>query len=284
MKFKRLLAAGLAGVLLAVVLVYPSDARLDELILPDRTHESRFTHSVATRYLVREGDSLWQIALEHRVNLEDLLAVNGTQDPDLIRPGQLLTVPGANFQHRVRAGENLTAIAALHQVPLSELVHANELVDPDRLFPGQRLCVPVGSYGGPVVPAAGWRSLVWPAVGSLTSVFGIREDGQPHFGIDIAADHGDSIKAAMAGRVVFAGPAGTFGLLVVLNHGDGLSTYYAHCSAIVAACGDWVDAGELIARVGNTGRSFGPHLHFEVRWQGQPYDPMLYLAGAGVES
>jgi murein DD-endopeptidase MepM/ murein hydrolase activator NlpD len=193
----------------------------------------------------------------------------------------LLIIPGTSFQHQVREGENLTAIAALYQVPLSELIRKNELTDPDLLYPGQQLRIPGPPHGGPVAPAASWRSLIWPVVGALTTVFGVRADGRPHFGIDIAADYGEQIRAAEAGRVIFAGPAGTFGLLVILDHGGGLHTYYAHCSEIAVSYGDRVNAGELIARVGDTGRSFGPHLHFEVRWHGQPYDPMLYLTGTG---
>lgn len=281
--FRRLLAAGLAGVLLAAAVAVPAQARLDELILKDRPYETSIAQTVPNRYLVREGESLWQIAREHRVSVETLAELNGLRNPDFIRPGQLLTIPGNIFRHQVREGENLAAIAALYRVPLSELLRANELADPDLLYPGQQLIIPGTPHGGPVVPAAGWVSLMWPVTGPLTSLFGVRPDGQPHFGIDIAAHHGESIRAAGAGRVVFAGPAGTFGLLVILDHGDGLQTYYAHCSEITVAYGDRVTAGEIIARVGNTGRSFGPHLHFEVRWHGQPFDPLLYLAGPGGE-
>ena len=280
---------GAAAVLAAVVLTQPAGARLDELIIPDRSEDNRSENPVvetfANRYLVREGDSLWQIALDHRVSVAALVAANGLEDPDLIRPGQLLTIPGDSFKHLVREGENLTAIADLYQVPLSVLIRENRLSDPDFLYPGQQLRIPGAPHGGPEVPAVaatGWRSLVWPVVGALTSVFGPREDGQPHYGIDIAADHGEPIRAAEAGRVIFAGPAGTFGLLVILDHGDGLHTYYAHCAQLLVAYGDRVNAGEVIARVGNTGRSFGPHLHFEVRWHGEPYDPMLYLTESGT--
>lgn len=282
MFLKRLLVTGLAGMLLAGSCLYSADARLDEWILADRPYE----HPVAqdyfqSRYLVKEGDSLWKIAVDHRVDVETLLELNSISNPDFIRPGQLLTVPGTSLQHLVQEGENLTVIAAMYQVTVADLVRENGLEDPDRLFSGQRLSVPVRGHGGPVVPAAGWRSLLMPTPGPLTDVFGVREDGHPHYGIDIGADYGAPVQAAEAGQVIFAGPAGTFGLLVILDHGDGLTTYYAHCSEIAVAYGDRVNAGEIIARVGDTGRSFGPHLHFEVRWNGEPYDPMLYLTGAG---
>lgn len=283
MKLRRLLATGVATVIMAAALIQPASARLDELIIPDRSYEIRpdnlAVQTAAGRYLVREGDSLWQIAQDHRVSLKTLVAANDLEDPEFIRPGQVVIIPVGGFKHLVRTGENLTAIAALYRVPLADLIRENRLSEPDFLYPGQQLRIPGIPHGGPVVPATDWQSLMWPVVGPLTSVFGPRDDGQPHYGIDIAADHGAAIWAAEAGRVIFAGPAGTFGLLVILDHGDGLHTYYAHCSQLTVACGGWVDAGEVIARVGNTGRSFGPHLHFEVRWYGQPFDPMLYLTG-----
>lgn len=283
MLFRRLLAAGLAGVLLAAAVIKPAAARLDELILQDRPYEIPIAQTVTNRHLVQEGESLWQIAREYRVSVETLVELNGLRDPEFIRPGQVLTVPAGSYIHQVREGENLTAIAALYQVPLSELMRENELTNPDLLYPGQQLRIPGPPHGGPVMSAAGLLSLVWPVTGPLTSVFGPRADGQPHFGIDIAADHGEPIRAAEAGRVIFAGPAGTFGLLVILDHGDGMQTYYAHCSELLVTYGERVNAGETIARVGDTGRSFGPHLHFEVRWHGQPFDPLLYLADTGSE-
>ncbi|MEW6540346.1 MAG: M23 family metallopeptidase [Bacillota bacterium] len=282
---KRLLVTGLAGTLLAGAFLYPAGARLDEWILADRPYEHPAAQDLPqSRYVVKEGDSLWKIAADHRVDMDTLLELNTIANPDFLRPGQLLTVPGTRLPHLVQEGENLTAIAAMYQVTVADLVRENGLDDPDRLFPGQRLSVPVRGHGGPAAPAVGWRSLLMPAAGPVSDVFGTRADGQPHYGIDFAADHGAPIRAAEAGQVVFAGPAGTFGLLVILDHGDGLTTYYAHCSEIAVACGDRVNAGEIIARVGDTGRSFGPHLHFEVRWNGEPYDPMLYLTGVGHET
>lgn len=283
MRLKRLLVYSLTGLLLMSAVTLPADARLDELILPDRPYGPVIAQSFSTQYLVREGDSLWRIAREHGLGTEALLEANNLQNPDVIKPGQILLLPGTSLRHQVRDGENLSAVAALYQVSVSALVRENNLAEPDILLPGQELRIPLAPRGGPVTPVVSWRSLTWPVNGPLTSGFGPRDGGQPHYGIDIAADHGEIIRAADAGRVLFAGPAGTFGLLVILDHGDGLTTYYAHCSRLQVANGDQVNAGEPIARVGNTGRSFGPHLHFEVRWHGQPYDPVLYLTGAGTE-
>jgi len=98
-----------------------------------------------------------------------------------------------------------------------------------------------------------------------------------HTGIDLRAAWGEPVAAAAAGRVIFAGPYGGYGNAVIIDHGGGMSTLYAHLSSIAVGYGETVTAGQTIGRVGSTGLSTGPHLHFEVRIDGQPVDPMPYL-------
>lgn len=121
---------------------------------------------------------------------------------------------------------------------------------------------------------------IWPCAGRITSPFGARHifgtDGT-HTGLDIADRQGASIAAAADGTVCFAGPCGTYGQLVKVDHGNGFVTYYAHCSALLVAEGDWVAQGEPVAQMGSTGRSTGPHCHFEIRWLGTPLDPQACL-------
>jgi murein DD-endopeptidase MepM/ murein hydrolase activator NlpD len=118
--------------------------------------------------------------------------------------------------------------------------------------------------------------LIWPANGSVTGGFGMRW-GRMHEGIDISAPTGTPIWAAAAGTVIYAGWLGGYGNLVVLDHGNGLATAYAHASVILVAVGQEVAQGETVALVGSTGHSTGPHLHFEVRVNGVAVDPLLYL-------
>ena len=121
---------------------------------------------------------------------------------------------------------------------------------------------------------------IWPCAGQITSPFGARHifgtDGT-HTGLDIADRQGAAIAAAADGTVCFAGPCGTYGQLVKVDHGNGFVTYYAHCSALLVSVGDWVAQGETIAEMGSTGRSTGPHCHFEIRWLGTPLDPLACL-------
>ena len=113
---------------------------------------------------------------------------------------------------------------------------------------------------------------------AVNSRYGVRYDpftgaARMHTGVDLAAVFGSSVGASMSGAVSYAGPRGGYGNLVVIDHGNGVSTYYAHLSAVAVAAGQPVEAGELVGYVGSTGRSTGPHLHYEVRANGRPFDP-----------
>ena len=130
-----------------------------------------------------------------------------------------------------------------------------------------------GPSGTGAPSAAGF---IWPVNGPVVSGFGMRW-GRMHEGIDIAASSGTPIHAAAAGTVIHAGWLGGYGNLVVVDHGDGLSTAYAHASAILVGLGQAVTQGETLSLVGSTGNSSGPHLHFEVRVNGSAVDPLFYL-------
>jgi murein DD-endopeptidase MepM/ murein hydrolase activator NlpD len=127
-----------------------------------------------------------------------------------------------------------------------------------------------------------------PAPGSpmrVNSSFGWRMDpisGRPRFhnGIDIAAAYGSNVEAAGAGRVAFAGVQGTYGDTIVIDHGDGRQTRYAHLSERLVKAGDAVQAGQVIGRAGQSGRSTGPHLHFEMLVNGRPVDPQTGVTAA----
>lgn len=116
-----------------------------------------------------------------------------------------------------------------------------------------------------------------PCEGKVTSGFGRRRRRRFHKGIDIAAPRGTPIFAAAHGKVIFSGRKGGYGKTVMLDHGAGVQTLYAHNSKIEVQEGDWVSQGQQISKVGNTGRSTGPHLHYEVRLDGRPVNPKPYL-------
>ena len=135
--------------------------------------------------------------------------------------------------------------------------------------------------------AVAWANLadapnLWPVIGTVTSSFGERLDpfngeGAFHAGIDIATDYGEPVRAPASGIVEIAGPANGYGREIVLDHGYGLTTLYGHLSGFAVAAGQQVSRGQVIGHVGSTGRSTGPHLHYEVRIRNTPVNPHKYL-------
>ncbi len=130
-----------------------------------------------------------------------------------------------------------------------------------------------GSTGTGQASAAGF---IWPCDGVVVSGFGMRW-GRMHEGIDIGCAYGTPNRAAASGTVIYSGWLGGYGNLVVVDHGNGLSTAYAHASSLLVGVGQSVSQGETVSLVGSTGNSSGPHLHFEVRVNGQAVDPLFYL-------
>ena len=124
--------------------------------------------------------------------------------------------------------------------------------------------------------------MIWPADGPITSYYGYRTHPihgvrKLHTGLDIGAGHGQTVVAAADGTVIMSDWYGGYGQTVVIDHGGGISTLYAHNSALLVSVGQTVSQGQAIARVGSTGVSTGPHCHFEVRVNGVPEDPLGWL-------
>ena len=163
-----------------------------------------------------------------------------------------------------RAAE--TDSVAAEEADLSSLIRARQTAV--YVFPGVSVSVD-GKVSG--------AGLIWPASGPITSPFGPRWGGF-HPGIDIGAPYGAPLRAAKAGKVIFSGRMSGYGNVVVVDHGGGFSTLYAHQSSVVASDGVDVAQGQLIGYCGATGNATGPHLHFESRVNGTPQDPMRFLS------
>ncbi len=189
-----------------------------------------------------------------------------TQQQRLVRDELLATrsrLSGARSNKR----SALVVTKAQEQKWVSE---ANALAAADAQVRGQL----AASQTGDSTPSS--SGLIWPVNGPVTSPFGYRW-GRLHAGIDIGVPYGTPIHAAAAGRVVIAGWVGGYGNYTCVDHGGGLATCYAHQSSLAVGVGASVSQGQVIGYVGNTGHSFGPHLHFEVRINGTPVDPLGYL-------
>jgi murein DD-endopeptidase MepM/ murein hydrolase activator NlpD len=162
---------------------------------------------------------------------------------------------------------------ALSDVTTSESAYLNEIAGLEAA--SQRIETQLRQSGshGSGVSASG---LIWPVNGPVTSPFGMRW-GRMHQGIDIGVGYGTPIAAAASGTVVYAGWESGYGNFVLIDHGNGLATAYGHQSSIAVSTGEAVTQGQVIGYVGCTGHCFGPHLHFEVRINGSPVDPLGYL-------
>jgi murein DD-endopeptidase MepM/ murein hydrolase activator NlpD len=231
-------------------------------LAPTEYHEE--PEVVGVVHLVRRGETIYRISRAYGVDPADLLEVNGIADPRQVATGAELFVPGA-----------------------SRVVDLEEVTGPpggSPPAPGQRpgTIPPAPAPGAtpPPAPAPGHGAqagrLAWPLKGVLYGRYGVRA-GRRHDGIDLAAPEGTTIGAAAAGTVIFAGEQSGYGSIVILRHDDGLVTLYAHCSAVLVEEGARVTRGQPIARVGQTGRTSGPHLHFEVREGTRPRNPLLFL-------
>ena len=184
--------------------------------------------------------------------------------------------------YTVRGGDTLKTIAKKYSVHRRIIQRKNSIYDPKDIFVGMRIFIP-----GAKKPAARRstyhpkrikfsRNLIWPAKGRITSGFGMRF-GRIHEGIDISKDGGRNIRAAANGIVVFAGRKSGYGRTIIINHGRGIKTLYAHNSRIYARKGVRVKQGDIISKMGSSGKSSGVHLHFEVRVNGKPRNPLRFL-------
>ena len=190
--------------------------------------------------------------------------------------------------HVVEKGDTLWGIAQKYGITVEGLKGLNEVTNVRNLAVGARLVV--GRQGGlaPVVAAEATAkapskkkaskeyALRWPVNGIITVRYGQRR-GKPHDGIDIKAPSGTKVKAARGGKVMFSAKHGGYGHLVVIEHSNGLVTVYAHNRENLVKKGDQVKAGQLIAKVGSSGKSTSPHLHFEVRRGANPQNPLRFL-------
>ena len=254
--------------------------------------------ALASTYITAEGDTIAQIAAATGCDAGLLSAINGAERETPLAGGLLLTLADEPvLKCQVRPGDTLYGLARTYGCDPAQLAAVNELQPPYLIFPGQSLLLPLaeeqscwpGTAAGEVIadpaaltaalaPAAGFA---WPAQGVITSPFGPRDDSF-HYGLDIAVASGTPVKAAAAGRVLEAGWKNEgYGYAVLIDHENGMLTLYGHCSAVEAAPGQWVEQGETVALSGSTGRSTGPHLHFEVRLEGEPRDPLEYLPEEG---
>ncbi|HCZ07383.1 MAG: hypothetical protein PWP37_39 [Thermotogota bacterium] len=230
-------------------------------------------------YTVQPGDSVIKIAKAFGISPSVLMDWNPTLTESLtLRVGDHLFVPKSNVvKHVVKDGETLWKIAHIYSLKLGDIVRANGIVSPI-IRPGDVLYIPWEKIGSILNNNS---DIAWPLYGTISSGFGMRIHpitGKKsfHTGLDIAANEGSPVLASIDGIVVYAGYNGGYGYMVEISSGR-YTTVYGHLSRICVYPGQFVKRGSLIGRVGSTGLSTGPHLHFEVKVSGQLRDPLAIL-------
>jgi murein DD-endopeptidase MepM/ murein hydrolase activator NlpD len=231
-----------------------------------------------TKHTVQPGECLWDLAQKYRVKIETILAMNDLTSARYLRTGQVLEVPDTDGSYvAIRKGDTVESLCKRYGVDITELVNSNPGVDVTRLIVNQKLFVPGLSALEQIF------RFIWPVHGRISGRYGHRyhpifHRRMMHTGLDVAARYGTSIQAAMDGRVTFVGTKGGYGRTVVVSHADGYETLYGHCSKILVKRGQTVKKGQSIAKVGSSGYTTGPHLHFEVRRHGKRVNPEKVLS------
>lgn len=244
---------------------------------------------------VLAGETLGGIAARAKVPRVLIAEANGLQPPFDVRVGQTLRIPRTRH-HAVKSGDTGFSISLDYAVPWEQIALANNLDPAAPVKPGQDLLIPTlldppttgpktlapSAVAKVAAPAAAPKPprFAWPLTGTVRR--GYDADGSDyHDGLDIRAPKGTMVRAAAPGTVTFAGKeAEQFGNLVVLDHGDGWFTAYGFLSRVTVKEGAKVAAGERVGLVGDTGMAKGAELHFEVRQDGKPVDPLGELPKA----
>lgn len=253
-------------------------------VLKEQMSAARTQSGEISVYTVRPGDSLSQIAEMYDVTINTIMWANDVSKSTGIQPGDTLVIlPVAGVRHTITTGDTLASIVKKYDADAEEVLAYNNMTDISALTVGAELIIPGGIIAAPPVArkatpartsgapatasAAGW--LAHPAPGSVRS-----QGLHGYNGIDFAASIGTSIRAAAAGEVIVArsgGWNGGYGTYVVIRHNNGAQTLYAHMNSLSVAMGSYVGQGQTIGTMGNTGRSTGSHLHFEVRGASNPF-------------
>ncbi|MDP2708975.1 MAG: M23 family metallopeptidase [bacterium] len=248
------------------------------------------------QYTVRVGDTVSTIAAEFGVSVNTILWENDLSAYSLIRPGNKLAIlPASGVSHLVARGDTLAALALKYGVEAGVILEANKLASANLLSAGQKLVIPGGKkivYAAPKtasnpspvsiikdifkpdnLKSVASNKLAWPTVGArITQYYSWR-----HHAIDIANKLGTPIYATDSGVVEVAGWGTGYGNQIVLDHGAGRKSRYAHMSKFYVKKGDTVEKGEVIGLMGSTGYSTGSHVHFEYIINGVKYNPLNYL-------
>lgn len=258
-------------------------------VVPHTTIPRRYRIDPIT-YTVQPGDNVSTIAQQFGISVETILWNNGNleDNPDYLDLGDVLTIlPVSGVYHSVVEGDTLESIAEQYKAQVEDIINyeGNHLQDPYTITVGQKLIVPGGRKPYKVRHVVAWSGPIPKGAKRGTGIFGWPMSGwisqrysEYHPAVDIAGAEGTPIKAADSGYVAVVGRSDTgYGRYVLIDHGNGFQTLYAHFSVMFVEVGQSVGKGQTIGLCGSTGKSTGPHVHFEVKLNGVRRNPMIYL-------
>jgi murein DD-endopeptidase MepM/ murein hydrolase activator NlpD len=234
-------------------------------------------------YKVKKGDSVSKIAAAYSVSMDAVIASNDISNVRLLREGEILRIPNMDgIPYKVKKGDSLSKISGRMGVPLEAILDAND-IQRDIIKEGETIFIPGARMKSEDLKLALGELFLYPLKGAtLSSGFGWRNDPisgvrRYHSAIDLAASTGTPVRAASDGTVSVAGFNLNYGKYIILTHGGGYKTLYAHLNDYSVKQGDRVIQGGKIGEVGSTGYSTGPHLHFAVFKNGRAVNPLDFL-------
>jgi murein DD-endopeptidase MepM/ murein hydrolase activator NlpD len=246
----------------------------------DTTVNTKSGNGEISVYVVREGDTLSQIAQMYDVSAKTILWANDISSPSKIRPGDtLIILPITGVRHIVKKGDTIASIAKKYSGDVDDILAYNQLASVSDIAIGDTVVIPDGvmaqaptkttAKGGSTASGGGSAGFTHPVPGAVRS-----QGIHGYNGVDLAAPAGTPVLASAGGEVIVArssGWNGGYGSYVVVKHANGTQTLYAHLSSVAVSIGQKVNGGQKLGGVGNTGRSTGNHLHFEVRGARNPF-------------
>jgi LysM repeat protein len=233
-------------------------------------------------YVVHKGDTLSEIAKMYGVTKNTIVWANDLQGKSISVGQTLVILPISGVQHTVKKGDTLQSIAKLYKADLDEILQFNNLSKNSKIAIGDEIIIPDGDaiIQTPVKSKTGStkQSSPYPVYEGYYMrpvVGGIKTQGvHGHNGVDLASSYGTNILASASGEVLIArssGWNGGYGSYVVIKHSNGTQTLYGHLSSVSVSAGDTVEQGQIIGKMGSTGKSTGVHLHFEIRGARNPF-------------
>ncbi|MBN2158184.1 MAG: M23 family metallopeptidase [Spirochaetes bacterium] len=291
---RKRLAVALSAALIAIIFVfslYPS-RRSEAVVDDDEAIKNNLLQSKQTDYSSPEksqklvinehrvvrGENMSKIAKKYGVSVDTIRGTNNLSSDGILREGTVLKIPNKDgILYRMQRGGELVSIARRYRVSLKKIIEENDLKNPDFVAANTVLFIPDAK------PLNVFSGFIWPTGGRfVTCGYGWRRNPfdrsrtEFHQGLDIRSNY-RKVRAAKYGKVTYTGWLGGYGKTVVIAHPNGYKTLYAHLSRIIVRNGQYVKQGQHVAVSGNTGRSTGAHLHFEILKNGRSINPYRFF-------